>query len=74
MSETKYLVNIVGTCRNCVVDLKKDRWVFCFVCSALMCPTHRNEGRICNLCKYVPDEHAVCISCDMYQRIRRGVR
>ncbi len=60
----RYLVNIVGKCRNCVVDLTKDRWVFCFGCDVLMCNVHRNEERICDRCSCVPDGYDVCIICD----------
>ena len=53
MSKNKdYTVNIVGACRNCVFDLTKHRWRFCFTCEALLCPTHCNDERICELCVY----------------------
>jgi hypothetical protein len=65
MAENKwYLVNIVGTCRNCIVDLTKEQWNPCFWCDVLMCPTHYRASHSCDLCKYIPDDSIVCTICD----------
>ncbi len=65
MAENKrYLINMVGTCRNCVVDLTKEQWCLCFWCEVLVCPTHYNGIDNCDLCKYLPDDCIVCIICD----------
>ena len=59
-----YLINMVGTCRNCVVDNTKEHWELCDICRVLVCPTHYNNLRICDLCKFVPEEYIVCTICD----------
>ena len=59
-----YLINKVGTCRKCVTT---NGWGFCGVCGVLVCDKHDSDGYgppVCDLCKYVPDGHTVCIICD----------
>ena len=73
MSESEsYLINRVGTCRNCVVDFMIHNWEPCDLCNVLMCPTHYKASLKCDLCKYVPDDHDVCIICDCPTISRSG--
>jgi len=58
-----YLVNLVGTCRNCVID-KNEWWHRCRNCEVMICAKHANVMKTCDLCKYIPNNYNVCIICD----------
>jgi hypothetical protein len=63
----KYIISKVGTCAQC---LNKDcEWQTCESCDSLICDDHIGDNAdiprlYCELCKYIPELHHVCIICD----------
>ncbi len=56
-----HLVNIVGACIHCPITKKYSE---CSKCGVLICETHLDKSRICELCKSVPLGSPVCFICE----------
>ena len=68
MDTSKYLINKIGACRNCVRDCRGlsdyNEYDECEKCNALICSKHSKNTYICKLCQHIPKDCDICIICD----------